>query len=117
MDQFNVADIHRQVRHAYDALWLLDATRDIALRSEPSEPVEYLYKLQGAAPGSPVWNNVDASIVELERKRAIKDVIRYLRTKTGKDLGENPDPWIREYGPEYIKHLQTNFDPNPSPRP
>jgi len=107
--EIEIAEVREQIRAAGDVLWLLDATRDCALRSEPAEAVEYLYKLQGPMPGSPPVHNADSNIMELERKRAVKDVIRYLRAKTGKDLGDNPDSWIRKYGPEYLRHLQTNI--------
>jgi hypothetical protein len=109
--RIRVAEIEHQIRIAGDALWLLDSTRDCALRSEPAEAVEFLYKLQGPMPGSPPVSNIDSNIMELERKRALKDVIQYLRAKTGKDLGDTPGPWIRQYGPEYLQHLQTNIFP------
>jgi hypothetical protein len=36
-------------------------------------------------------------MVERERTLAVRDIISYLRTKTGQDLGENPEPWIQKY--------------------
>jgi hypothetical protein len=33
----------------------------------------------------------------LERSNAIADIIAYLRTKTGEDLGGRPEPWIQKY--------------------
>jgi len=36
-------------------------------------------------------------IVERERRQAVRDIISHLRAKTGQDLGENPDAWIRKY--------------------
>jgi hypothetical protein len=36
-------------------------------------------------------------MVERESARAVKEIIAYLRTKTGEDLGANPKPWIQKY--------------------
>ena len=36
-------------------------------------------------------------MVEGERTFALRDIIAYLRTKTGEDLGENPEAWIQKY--------------------
>jgi len=36
-------------------------------------------------------------IVEHERAVAERAIIAYLRTKTGQDLGETPEPWIQQY--------------------
>ena len=36
-------------------------------------------------------------MVSRERTVAIKDLIAHLRTKTGQDLGEDPQKWIKEF--------------------
>ena len=36
-------------------------------------------------------------MVEQERARAVRDIVAYLRTKTGQDLGESPEPWVQRY--------------------
>lgn len=36
-------------------------------------------------------------MVEREREHAVRDILSYLRTKTGEDLGENPEAWIEKY--------------------
>lgn len=36
-------------------------------------------------------------IVERERAFAVKDIIEQLRIKTGKDLGDKPEAWIKEF--------------------
>jgi hypothetical protein len=36
-------------------------------------------------------------IVERQRSQAIEDIIAHLRTKTGRDLGVDPEPWIEAY--------------------
>ncbi len=37
-------------------------------------------------------------IVERERALAARDIIAYLRSKTGEDLGDNAYAWIKKYG-------------------
>ena len=36
-------------------------------------------------------------IVERERALVVRDIIVHLRTKTGEDLGANPEAWIQKY--------------------
>ena len=36
-------------------------------------------------------------MVERERALAVRDIVAYLRTKTGQDLGESPEAWIQKY--------------------
>ncbi|HEY1173720.1 MAG TPA: hypothetical protein VGH19_20315 [Verrucomicrobiae bacterium] len=36
-------------------------------------------------------------MVEYNRTMATRDIIAYLCTKTGEDLGENPEAWVRKY--------------------
>lgn len=36
-------------------------------------------------------------MVEQERSLVIKDIVAYLRAKTGQDLGDNPEAWIQRY--------------------
>jgi hypothetical protein len=36
-------------------------------------------------------------MVERERTAAIGDLIAFLRTKAGRDLGDDPQKWIQEY--------------------
>ncbi len=37
-------------------------------------------------------------MVEQERALAERDIIAYLRAKTGEDLGADPEAWIQKYG-------------------
>ncbi len=36
-------------------------------------------------------------MVERERALAVKDILAYLRAKTGEDLGDSPEAWIQKY--------------------
>ncbi len=39
-------------------------------------------------------------IMQRERAQAVQNVIQDLRKKTGEDLGEDPEAWIRRYYPQ-----------------
>ena len=39
-------------------------------------------------------------MVERARSQSIRDIIAYLRSTTDTDLGNDPDPWIKEYAHE-----------------
>jgi len=71
--------------------------RDVALRSEPDAAAGQLYIIACLPPRK--TNNLSPllRIVERERDRDIHDVIAYLRTKTGDDLGDDPEKWIEKY--------------------
>ena len=43
------------------------------------------------------------NFVEGQRRRAIGEVIRYLRAKTGEDLGSDPEKWLLKYGSQSVK--------------
>ena len=36
-------------------------------------------------------------MVERERTNAVLEIISHLRTKTGEDLGDDPEKWIQKY--------------------
>jgi hypothetical protein len=71
-------------RYAHDIITSYEMDRDLALKSDVTNAVERLYKLQ--APSRP-FENPAAQFVERERQRAVRDVIAYLRLKTGQNLG------------------------------
>lgn len=92
-------------RQAHDIVRIYEADRDLALKQDVTNAVERLYKLQG--PSLPFPKNHPATkFMEHERLRAVRDVIAYLRLKTGQDLGEEPEPWILAYGDENLKMNQ-----------
>ena len=39
-------------------------------------------------------------LVEHNRALAERDIVMYLRTKTGQDLGERPEAWVQKYAPK-----------------
>jgi hypothetical protein len=84
---------------ARDQIEIFDEMRSHALQSDVSDAVSSLryaisYYPSGTKqiPGS----RLD-QIVERERSAAIRDIIAYLRTKTGEDLGDTPEGWIEKH--------------------
>ena len=88
-----------RVAWASEQTQIFEDMRTRALQSSPTEAAGYLqyvvhYYESGSKqqPGS----RLDR-MVERERQRAARDIIAYLRTKTGQDLGESPEAWIQKY--------------------
>jgi len=42
-------------------------------------------------------------IVERQRRQAIREIIAYLRKKTGEDLGSAPEDWIKKFGTNSLR--------------
>ena len=78
--------------------------RDVALRSEPEHAVEQLHVIACLPPRRTNSPSPLLRVVERERDRDIRDVIAYLRTKTGEDLGDDPGKWIVKYSPHETRH-------------
>lgn len=98
---FQIADY----RLAHEIVRIIEEDRDWALEQDVTNAVERLYKLQ--APSLPFPKDHPAAhFIERERRRAVRDVIAYLRLKTGQNLGDEPEPWILAYGDENLKMNQ-----------
>jgi hypothetical protein len=72
-------------------------SRDRALRSEPGVAAQELYIIASLPPRRTNSPSYLLRMVERERDRDIRDVVAYLRTKTGEDLGDDPAKWIEKY--------------------
>jgi hypothetical protein len=100
-DGFVVADY----RQAHDIVLIFEADRDLALKQDVTNAVQRLYKLQG--PSLPFPKAHPASkFIEHERRRAVRDVIAYLRAITGQDFGTEPEPWILAFGDDNLRMNQ-----------
>jgi hypothetical protein len=86
------------VRYAHDIVAGFQDDRDLALKGEPSETIYYLQRLDFPEGQPSPFSGSLPYFVETQRRRAIHDIIVYLRAKTDKDLGDKPEAWIREYG-------------------
>ena len=88
-----------QVAFASEQTQIFEDMRAKALQSDPAEAVGYLkYVVWYYPSGSKqdVGSRLDR-IVERERALAVREIIAYLRTNTGEDLGEGPEAWIQKY--------------------
>ena len=77
----------------------IDKCRDWAVHAEVPKAVEYLDMLDQNPPRE--WTarrGNPGRVIEIERASAIREVIAYLRKKTGEDLGDDPKKWIEKYG-------------------
>ena len=83
--------------YAHATVAHLRSDRDWALRSDVPKAATILgYVCEGTntkqRPGTPL-----DQMCSMERSNVIADIIAYLRTKTGEDLGDRPEPWIQKY--------------------
>ena len=86
-------------RAAWSAVADYARCRDTALRSTPEQAVEQLYIIACLPPRRTNDLSPLLRMIERERDRDIHDVIAYLRTKTGADMGNDPAKWIDKYSP------------------
>jgi len=80
-------------------LWFVvrdfDKERDLAVHSEPKDAAQYLMGLTTIAPREGTSPN--ENIFEYARASSVREIMAYLRTKTGEDLGDDPQKWIEKY--------------------
>jgi hypothetical protein len=86
------------VRYAHDIVERFNSERDRAMKGELSETIQYLEQLDFPEGQPSPFTGSLSNFVETQRRRAVHDVIGYLGAKAGKDLGDNPEAWIQEYG-------------------
>ena len=89
-----------EVSYARNVVFHLQEDRDAALQSNvPDAAKRLLYVSEGhntkQSPGSPL-----DQMCNLQRRNVMRDIIAYLRTKTGEDFGDKPEPWIQKYAPK-----------------
>jgi hypothetical protein len=83
---------------AKDEISFFEQQRKAALESDAREAATCLTYVVSNFPSSlqPAGSALNQR-VEGERGRAEQEIIACLRVKTGTDLGEAPDPWIKQY--------------------
>ena len=86
------------VRYAHDVIGGFNSKRDLAMKGEISETIQYLEQLHFPEGQPSPFTGSLSYFVETQRRRSVHDIIVYLRAKTGKDLGDKPETWIQEYG-------------------
>ena len=78
---------------------IFDEMRIRALQSDPEEAVgclEYVARYYPSGTKQEAGSRLDR-MVESSRTSSAREIIAYLRAKTGEDLGDTPEPWIEKY--------------------
>jgi len=101
---FESSRLKADIRFANDITWGFDDDRKIACKGTTTEAADILWKLHFPSfdwQGKPEpFEGALARVVERHRRAAVRAVITCLKTKTGDDLGDDPEPWILKYGSE-----------------
>lgn len=87
---------------ADDQTKIFEEMRTSALQGNPSEAAGLLrYVVRYYPSGSKQESGSRLNrMVERARQSAVRDIIAYLRIKTGQDLGDSPQAWIEKFAPE-----------------
>lgn len=88
-----------RVAWASEQTKIFDEMRTRALQSDAAEAADCLQYVVGYYPSGSkqeAGSRLDR-MVERERTLAARDIVAYLRNKTGEDLGESPEVWIQKY--------------------
>lgn len=88
-----------RVAFASEQTQIFDDMRAQALQSDPAGAVgclEYVVSYYPSGSKQETVSRLDR-MVERERTVAVRDIVAYLRAKTGEDLGESPEAWIQKY--------------------
>lgn len=87
------------VAFASEQTAIFEAMRTRALQSDAAGAagcLEYVVRYYPSGSKQEPGSQLDR-MVERERARAARDIVIHLRTRTGEELGENPEAWIRKY--------------------
>ena len=96
---WNYASLDIHVRLASEQTKIFDEMRTRALQTDATGAAACLDYVVGYYPSGTkqeTGSRLDR-IVERERTLAVRDIVAHLRTKTGEDLGDNPEAWIQKY--------------------
>jgi len=88
-----------RVAFASEQTQIFDEMRTKALQSDATAAagfLEYVVRYYPSGSKQETGSRLDR-IVERERTLAERDIIAHLRTKTGEDLGADPEAWIQKY--------------------
>ena len=88
-----------RVAFASEQIQIFDEMRSRAFQSDAAEAagcLEYVVGYYPSGTKQETGSRLDR-IVERERTLAARDIVAYLRTKTGEDLGTSPEAWIQKY--------------------
>src|SRR5882724_10210849 len=82
------------IRLARDLAWSFRDDRNLAIKGDISQVPLYLEKLGPPIGPSAFGSGLD-ELVEVSRTSAVREIIAFLRSRSGKDYGDNPLDWIK----------------------
>lgn len=88
-----------RVAWASEQTQIFDEMRTRALTSDSAGAagcLEYVVGYYPSGSKQATGSRLDR-MVERERALAVRDIVAYLRAKTGEDLGDSPEAWIQKY--------------------
>ena len=88
-----------RVAFASEQTQIFDDMRTRALQSDAAGAagcLEYVVGYYPSGTKQQTGSRLDR-IVERQRAFVVRDIVAYLRSKTGEDLGESPEAWIQKY--------------------
>jgi hypothetical protein len=91
--------LHIRVAFADDQTMIFEAMREKAIQADLPEAVGCLeYALWYYPSGTKqVKGSLLDQVVERARQAAVREIIAYLRAKSGQDLGNDPQDWIKRF--------------------
>ena len=93
------APLKLRLAFASEQIHIFDEMRDKALSSDASGAagnLEYVVNYYPSGTKQESGSRLDR-MVESARSQSVREILAYLRTKTGEDLGTDPDSWIKKY--------------------
>ena len=93
------APLKLRVAFASEQVHVFDDMRDCAFHSDASGAggcLEYVVNYYPSATKQEPGSRLDR-MVESSRGQSVREIVAYLRTKTGEDLGTDPESWIKKY--------------------
>jgi hypothetical protein len=96
---WNYGSLKLRVAFASEQTQIFEEMRTKALQSDPAGAAGCLEYVAGYYPSGSKQDSGSRldRIVERERALTERDIIAYLRTRTGEDLGTNSEAWIQKY--------------------
>ncbi len=92
--------LHLQAAFADAQTQIFDEMRTQALQSSAPPDIagslEYVVTYYPSGSKQRAGSKLDR-VVERHRTAVVRDIVAHLRSSTGQDLGESPEPWIQKY--------------------
>lgn len=88
-----------RVAFASEQVHIFEEMRDKAFHSDPSGAADCLVYVVNYYPSGTKQESGSRldRMVEIARSHSVREILAYLRAKTGEDLGTEPESWINKY--------------------